>query len=164
MIGQPLRTLVWDLNNPPDPTLRDFADAAVCLNVLEHIPDDLTAMRNIRASLVPGGRLVALVPAQRWLFGTLDERLGHCRRYERAELESRVREAGFEIETTLWMNAVGMLGWFVNARMLRRTTIPQGHVDAFEWMVPMARAVDQWATGLFGGLSLICIARRPAVQ
>jgi SAM-dependent methyltransferase len=163
LAGHPLRTLVWDLNDPPDAALRDFADAAVCLNVLEHIPDDLIAMRNIRASLAPGGRLVALVPAQRWLFGTLDERLGHCRRYERAELESRIREAGFEIEATLWMNAVGMLGWFLNARILRRTTIPQGHVDAFEWLVPLARRVDGWATGLVGGLSLICIARRPAV-
>jgi len=163
MAGKSVRTAIWDLNNPPDAGLRDFADAAVCLNVLEHIPDDLTAMRNIYASLAPGGRMVALVPAQRWLYGSLDERLGHYRRYERAELESRVKEAGFEIETTVWMNAVGMLGWFLNARLLRRNSIPAGHVDAFEWIVPVARLIDGWATRMVGGLSLICVARRPAL-
>ena len=79
-----ITTEVWNLNEPPAPNLRDYADAAVCLNVLEHIPDDVAAMRNIRASLMPGGRMIALVPAQRWLFGTLDERLGHCRRRGRS--------------------------------------------------------------------------------
>jgi SAM-dependent methyltransferase len=96
-----ISTQVWDLNDPPAERLQNFADAAVCLNVLEHIPDDRLALRNILASLAPGGRMVALVPAHRWLFGSLDERLGHCRRYEKFELETRVREAGFEIERTL---------------------------------------------------------------
>src|SRR5262249_18735933 len=53
--GSGVGTAVWDLNHAPAPELRDFADAAVCLNVLEHIPDDRLAMRNIWASLAPGG-------------------------------------------------------------------------------------------------------------
>lgn len=158
-----IATQVWDLNQPPATGLRDFADAAVCLNVLEHIPDDIGAMRNIRASLAPGGRLVALVPAKRWLYGTLDERLGHCRRYEKAELQQKLIDAGFEVDALLWMNAVGMIGWFANARLLKRATIPPGHVRIFERLVPLARFVDGWATELCGGLSLICVARRPAV-
>jgi glycosyltransferase involved in cell wall biosynthesis len=160
--GSGVGTAVWDLNDPPAQDLRDFADAAVCLNVLEHIPDDLTAMRNIRASLVPGGRLVALVPAKQWLFGTLDEQLGHCRRYEKIELQDKIVRAGFEIENTFWMNAVGMIGWFLNARVLKRQTIPIGQVDLFEHLVPIARFLDSWATPAVGGLSLICVARRPA--
>ena len=159
-----IATQVWDLNDPPAPGLRDFADAAVCLNVLEHIRDDVGAMRNIRASLAPGGRLVALVPAKQWLFGTLDERLGHYRRYEKAELQQKLTEAGFEVERMQWMNAVGMLGWFANGRVLRRATIPPRHVKVFEYLVPLARSIDGWATGLVGGLSLICLARRPAVS
>jgi SAM-dependent methyltransferase len=157
-----VHTAIWDLNDPPAGDLRDFADSAVCLNVLEHIPDDLTAMRHIYASLAPGGRIVALVPAKRWLYGTLDERLGHYRRYEQSELESRIKEAGFELETTMWMNALGMTGWFVNGRVLRRQTIQSGQVKLFERLVPMAQLLDSWVTPLVGGLSLICVARRPA--
>jgi SAM-dependent methyltransferase len=156
-----IHTEVWDLNDPPSDEVKGFADAAVCLNVLEHIPDDRLALRNILASLAPGGRMIVLVPAHRWLFGTIDERLGHCRRYEKAELESRVREAGFEIEDVLWMNATGMLGWFLNARVLRRHTIPGGQVDVFERLVPMARSLDPMMTRVTGGLSLICVAKRP---
>jgi SAM-dependent methyltransferase len=156
-----IATQVWDLNDPPAPGLRDFADAAVCLNVLEHIPDDVRALRNIRASLAPGGRLVALVPARRWLFGTLDERLGHCRRYEKVELGDKLVQAGFEIESLLWMNALGILGWYANARILKHQTIPPRHVRFFESMVPLARSFDGFATQLFGGLSLIAVARAP---
>jgi SAM-dependent methyltransferase len=154
-------TVVWDLNDPPAPKLREFGDAAVCLNVLEHIPDDLTAMRNIYASLAPGGRIIALVPAKQWLFGSLDVHLGHCRRYEKEELEQKIARSGFDIETTMWMNALGMAGWFVNARILKRQTIPVGQIRSFERLVPTARVLDDWATPLVGGLSLICVARKP---
>jgi glycosyltransferase involved in cell wall biosynthesis len=157
-------TAVWNLNESPAPKLRNYADAAVCLNVLEHIPDDVGAMRNIYASLAPGGRLVALVPAHPWLFGSLDEQLGHCRRYRKAEFRTKLQQAGFEIESTLWMNAFGMLGWFANGRIFKRETIPPGHVRWFERIVPFARMIDGLATRLVGGLSLICVARRPATD
>jgi SAM-dependent methyltransferase len=154
---------VWNLNDAPAPRIRDYADSAVCLNVLEHIPDDVGAMRNIYASIAPGGRLVALVPANQWLYGSLDRHLGHCRRYERSELRRKMEEAGFEVETTFWMNAFGMIGWFTSARILKRQTIPFRQIRIFELMVPIARFVDGLATRLVGGLSLICIARRPRV-
>jgi glycosyltransferase involved in cell wall biosynthesis len=156
-------TEVWNLNDAPAPRIRDYADSAVCLNVLEHIPDDVGAMRNIYASIAPGGRLVALVPAHQWLYGSLDRHLGHCRRYERSELRRKMEEAGFEVETTFWMNAFGMIGWFTSARILKRQTIPFRQIRIFELMVPIARFVDGLATRLVGGLSLICIARRPRV-
>jgi GT2 family glycosyltransferase/SAM-dependent methyltransferase len=156
-----IATQVWNLNEPPASGLNGFAETAVCLNVLEHIENDVDAMRNILASLAPGGRLVALVPAKRWLFGTLDERLGHFRRYEREEFEQKIVQAGFEIEKMLWLNAVGIVGWFANSRILKHETIPRRHIRVFERLVPFARALDSVATSLVGGLSLICIARRP---
>ena len=70
--------------------------------------------------------------------------------------------AGFEIEKTLWLNAVGIVGWFANSRILKHETIPRRHIRVFERLVPLARALDSVATSLVGGLSLICIARRPA--
>jgi glycosyltransferase involved in cell wall biosynthesis len=157
-------TEVWDLNDAPVARIRDYADSAVCLNVLEHIPDDVGAMRNICASIAPGGRLVALVPANPWLYGSLDKHLGHCRRYERSELRRKMAEAGFEVETTFWMNAFGMIGWFTSGRILKRQTIPSRQVQVFELIVPLARFIDGLATRPFGGLSLICVARRPRLE
>ena len=61
-------------------------DTVVCLNVLEHIEDDRASLRAMHDLLQPGGRLVLLVPSLRALYGTLDEALGHFRRYVPAEL------------------------------------------------------------------------------
>jgi SAM-dependent methyltransferase len=159
-----VRTEVWDLNDPPSDRVRESSESAVCLNVLEHIPDDVGAMRNIYSALAPGGRLIALVPAHPWLYGTMDHQLGHIRRYRRQEFEHKLEQAGFEIEKTFWMNAVGMLGWFTSGRILKRPTIPPGQVKVFESAVPIARMIDRVATSLVGGLSVICVARRPSVD
>ncbi len=56
----------------------------VCLNVIEHVDDDVGALRNIRSVLAAGGRAIVLVPSGPWNFGTLDEVLGHKRRYTEA--------------------------------------------------------------------------------
>ena len=50
-------------------------------NVLEHIEDDAAAVRRFRSVLPEGGRLVILVPALPALYGSIDEAIGHFRRY-----------------------------------------------------------------------------------
>lgn len=59
----------------------DSFDSVVCLNVLEHVENDLFGLSNIRSVLAPGGRAVILVPEGMSVYGTLDEVLGHHRRY-----------------------------------------------------------------------------------
>jgi len=51
-------------------------ESVVCLNVLEHIEDDLAGLRNIHSALCPGGRAIILVPQGQEIFGTLDAALG----------------------------------------------------------------------------------------
>jgi hypothetical protein len=85
----------------------DFADiegavdTVICLNVLEHVEDDRGGLANIHRALAPGGRAVILVPEGMSVYGTLDEALGHCRRYGEAELRAKLVDAGFEIERVL---------------------------------------------------------------
>src|SRR5947209_2599289 len=73
-------------------------DTAICFNVLEHVEDDVGALVNMRHILTPGGRLLLIVPALSWIFGTVDRSLGHYRRYTPAVLRARMAAAGFEIE------------------------------------------------------------------
>jgi SAM-dependent methyltransferase len=66
-------------------------------DVLEHIDDDVGALRTLRESLAPGGALVLTVPAHQRLYDEMDEIAFHRRRYERASLRGVLEESGFEV-------------------------------------------------------------------
>jgi hypothetical protein len=70
----------------------------VCLNVLEHVEDDLQGLRNIHSALKTGGRAIILVPHGQEIFGTLDVALGHYRRYKHSELRERMEATGFRVD------------------------------------------------------------------
>jgi SAM-dependent methyltransferase len=66
-------------------------------DVLEHMDDDLGMLRFLHSVLEPGGVLVLTVPAHPFLFDEMDELAHHRRRYRRSELQSRLRDAGFDV-------------------------------------------------------------------
>jgi SAM-dependent methyltransferase len=75
----------------------DGSASVVCLlDVIEHLVDPLTALREAARSLEPGGRLVVNVPAHRWLWSAADESLGHVRRYTRGSLRDELAATGFD--------------------------------------------------------------------
>jgi glycosyltransferase involved in cell wall biosynthesis len=134
-------------------------DTIVCCNVLEHIEDDRATLADMLAVLQPGGRLVLLVPALSRLYGSLDEHLRHFRRYEKAELEEKLTRAGFALEDCRFVNRVGILGWFVNGRILRRRVLPRAQLQAFKLFFPLLRREEQSPPRT--GMSLLAIARKP---
>lgn len=77
------------------------ADLVVSMEVLEHIEDDRQALRDWFDRVRPGGNLVLSVPSRQKLFSIHDEMVGHYRRYEKAELSEKLREAGFRSPTAL---------------------------------------------------------------
>ncbi len=134
-------------------------DTIVCCNVLEHIEDDRATLSDMLAILRPGGRLVLLVPALSWLYGSLDLHLRHFRRYEKEELEEKLAKAGFALEDIRFLNRVGILGWFVNGRILRRSVLPRAQLQAFKLFFPLLRREEQNPPST--GMSLLAIARKP---
>ena len=75
-----LRVCHCDLTKPEDfrPFLESM-DSVVCLNVLEHVEDDLLGLRNVHSALKPGGRAIILVPHGQEVFGSLDVALGQVK-------------------------------------------------------------------------------------
>ncbi len=139
--------VVVDRITLPDHSARDRfqhyqLDTVVALNVIEHIADDVEALRSMAAMLRPGGRAVVLVPAFQRLFGSLDHELGHVRRYTRTDLSQRMSEAGFHVERTFYFNVVGMIGWWVNARLRKVPRIPTEQLGYFDTLVPILRLED----------------------
>lgn len=85
----------------------------VCLfDVLEHLKDDVQVLRDVFGILDRGGTLVLTVPAHAYLWSYFDEASHHCRRYERFELERKLRDAGYRVEyVTEYMAALFPLVW-----------------------------------------------------
>lgn len=70
----------------------------VCLfDVLEHIEDDVAALRALRPLVARTGHLLVTVPAYAWLFGEHDRRHHHKRRYASGQLAKVARRAGFSV-------------------------------------------------------------------
>jgi SAM-dependent methyltransferase len=137
---------------------RERLDSIVLSNVLEHVEDDARAIRNFRTALPAGGTIVILVPALPALFGTLDEAVGHHRRYMPASLRGVIEGNGFRVTSIEWMNVLGIPGWFVNGRVLRRRVLPTGQLQAFDRIAPFLARVES-IFRLPVGASLLAVAR-----
>jgi SAM-dependent methyltransferase len=72
-------------------------DGAVSANLLEHVPDDEGALRELCRVLRPGARAALVVPAGPGTYDYYDRFLGHERRYARGELAEKGRRAGLEV-------------------------------------------------------------------
>lgn len=135
---------------------REF-DTVVLSNVLEHIEDDAAAVRRFSRLLPQGGTLLILVPALPALFGALDEAVGHFRRYTRRGLREVLEGNGFDVESVDWLNLVGIPGWFVNARLLKRRSLSPLQLRLYDSLNTwLARAEAKLRPPV--GLSLFAVA------
>jgi glycosyltransferase involved in cell wall biosynthesis len=142
------------------PSVDGGFDSVVCLNVIEHVDDDVGALRNVRAALAPGGRAVVLVPAGPWNFGTLDEALGHRRRYTEATLREAAERAGLSVSAIIPFNRLSSLPWWVNGRLLRRRSAGRLQIGAVDVLTPLVRRVDPFLP--LPPLSLVAVMERRA--
>ncbi len=146
-----------DLNRPPLPSAGLF-DAVVCLNVLEHIEDDITALRNMLLHLRPGGRAVIFVPANPRLYCEIDRGVGHWRRYTKEELVRKMTDAGFEMAHARYHNILGALGWWINGKVFRKRAISGGDVRGFNLLMPLIRFQERFESRF--SLSVLAIGKR----
>jgi SAM-dependent methyltransferase len=88
-------------------------------DVLEHLDDDVGALRELRRVAAPGAALIVTVPAHPWLWSAHDEAVHHRRRYRRAELLGRARVAAWRPEVVTGFNTL-LLPPIALARLARR--------------------------------------------
>jgi glycosyltransferase involved in cell wall biosynthesis len=140
------------------PRLELGFDTVVCLNVIEHVEDDRGALENVRSVLTEGGTAIVLVPQGQWNFGTLDEVLGHQRRYTRSSLQSLAEASGFTVREVFEFNRIGTPAWFVNGKILRRRMFGLFQIWMLELLTPFFRLIDPVLP--FPGLSLVAVLER----
>jgi SAM-dependent methyltransferase len=135
-------------------------------DVLEHIDDDLTVLRDVRTMLVPGGALLLTVPAHMSLWSYFDEAAHHARRYTPEVLAERLCEAGFEVDyQTQFMSAIFPLVWlgrrvneYLNEYVIRRTHGAYDKTSSEFRIVPGLNGLLDWS--LSGEAEMIRHRRR----
>ena len=121
----------------------DKPDSVFYINVLEHIQDDEAELRTIQATLSDGGRLFIFVPALRQLFGSVDQGVGHFRRYVKSELERKCRQSGFQVIESGYFDFVGIAPWWVKHCLLRSPNLGVRSVQMYDrYVVPIAKVME----------------------
>jgi glycosyltransferase involved in cell wall biosynthesis len=144
----------------------DFADtqacfdSALCINVLEHVADPAQVVASLGSTLKPGGKLVALAPNCPALFGTLDEVLGHRRRFTKASIRTLLETNGFAVESVRGINKAGTPPWWLYSRVLHGRRIGKPLLKVFDKTVWLWRRLD-WLFP-WPALSLVIVARKEA--
>jgi 2-polyprenyl-3-methyl-5-hydroxy-6-metoxy-1,4-benzoquinol methylase len=134
-------------------------DTVIAMNVVEHIADDVLAIRNAKSLLRKQGQLVILVPAFPGLYNSLDRELGHFRRYTKRELKKMTESAGMKISSCGYFNAAAIPGWWFAGKILKEKIISRSKLRAYNLLVPVLRIMD-WFLTPFAGVSLIVSSRK----
>jgi SAM-dependent methyltransferase len=132
-------------------------ETGLCVNVLEYSDDPAAMLRSLRSTVKRGGNAIVLAPQSQSLFGTVDQTLGHKRRFSESELREMLDKAGFTVERVLQVNKVGKPAWWLYSKVLGKRSISKLTLKIFDKTVWIWRRID----GLFPwkGLSIVAIAR-----
>ncbi len=148
----------------------DSFDLAVSLDVIEHLEEDLDALRELRRVVAPGGSLLVTVPAYGWLWSGHDEINHHHRRYTRRSLQNVAEQAGWKQTRTTYFNSL-LLPVAILLRALDRlsTKTTESSLDLWvppeplNWLLQRPLALEAALIGRGGripaGLSLLSVFR-----
>ena len=140
------------------PGLLNRYDTVLASNVIEHIGNDALAVQNCRKLLTANGHLIVLVPAYQWLHNSLDEGLGHFRRYNANGLKTLLHAQDMEIIFCRYFNFGAIAGWWFSGNVLKKKIVPYGPLWIYNKMVPVFRLVDHIVKHR-AGLSVIAVAK-----
>jgi precorrin-6B methylase 2 len=133
-------------------------DSVVMVNVLEHIEDDVAALRALRGLLAPGGRVVLYVPALNGLYGAFDRKAGHYRRYAVWRMRQVLAAAGLVEVDLRYMNLLTIPAWWIYSRSnLDRSSA--GRLSLWDRTgIVIGRRLES-IVRVPVGLNLFCVAR-----
>ena len=164
-------SLIQILQNKGFTTVSNFQSIASSVpfvytaNVLEHIEDDIKALKMIRESLEPGGKIAIYVPAMPILFSDLDRSVGHFRRYKKKELVQKVTTSGYEVQSCYFNDSVGVLASFALKGLGYKGKIGLGSKSSLifydRYVYPLSKILDRFFFRYVMGKNLFLFAVVP---
>lgn len=137
-------------------------DVIYTSNVLEHIEDDSSILRQLNTKLNTGGKLVVYVPAFQALYSELDEKVGHYRRYEKRELLKKLNNAGFRVDKFYYSDSIGFIAWLY--LKLKGYNSEKAGVKSMKiydkYIFPLSKILDKFGCKFIFGKNILVYARK----
>jgi SAM-dependent methyltransferase len=154
------------------PWVKESFDLVVCLDVLEHTPDDRLALRELRRVCRPGGFLLLTVPALPRLWSIHDELNHHYRRYTRRSLTAAATDSDWGLARMTSFNSLLLPAAAVVRVGRRRLGLEQADNNDLEvgpkWLNDSLEQPLRFESGWLRqggtlplGLSLLGVLRKP---
>ena len=135
-------------------------DSIIYVNVLEHVENDTAELAAVHDALSTDGRIFVFVPALPALYGNFDKEVGHFRRYRKAELETKCRQAGFRILKSSYFDLAGIVPWWIKYQLFKASTLDHTTIELYDrFAVPVTRAIESVITPPVGK-NLLLIASK----
>lgn len=142
-------------------------------NVLEHIEDDISVLKQIHSALKEGGKIVIYSPAFQVLYTSFDAQVGHYRRYSLGDLQRKLIQADYSILRHEYVDSLGFLAWMLlklnNVFKVSKTDSSEakGHnsfaiYDKFAY--PISRVMDKLGFRYFLGKNILVVAQKNTVD
>jgi SAM-dependent methyltransferase len=133
-------------------------DAAVYIDVLEHIEDDRKQLEETTKYLKPNGYIIVLSPAYPWLYSPFDKSIGHFRRYTRASLLS-VAPSSLQRVASFYLDSIGLCTSAANKLFLKQSQPTSEQIRIWDSLiVPISKITDR-IIGYNAGRSVVAIWR-----
>lgn len=146
-----------------DELSNESTDFIYSSNVLEHIEDDASIVGEMARVLRPGGRVFLYLPAFLCLFSSLDRKVGHYRRYDKAMLRRLFPKEKWKILSLRYADSLGFAGtlWF-KAFGRHQTAYSLPPLVFYDRVIfPWSRGFDWLTKGMFVGKNvLLCAEKR----
>ena len=120
----------------------NFYDSVVFINVLEHIEDDLNALKKSYEIISKNGHIVIFVPALQFLYSDFDHSIGHFKRYYMNELKSLVQQSGFKVIRCNYFDSVGIIPWFIFMKCMRFSLNHKNALSYDKFVVPWLKIIE----------------------
>ncbi len=133
----------------------------VCYQVLEHIDDDVGALRSMARLVRPEGHIVLACPAFPFAMSPVDIATGHVRRYTKRTMTKALNDAGLDIVEVRYANSLGLICYYAFTSLLKKQPSTGGTMSFYDRLVvPAVRLFER----LIGdrppfGQSVVAIAR-----
>ena len=131
-------------------------------NVLEHIEDDISVMREMSQQLNANGKIFLYLPAKMILWSNMDDEVGHYRRYEYKELKDKCEEVGLKIDSLHFVDSVGFFAALLMKIFGYNKDSGIGSVSTIKfydkWLLPISIILDSIGFKYFLGKNIALVA------